>query len=582
MKRIFSGRNGRFREDRASVWRLVLALVLLHGVLLLPIWPGSIRPDSFLFFPLELPALVVLFALPLGRAGIWLRRFLVAVLTILLMLKIANITTYLFFARGFNPVVDPFLVPIAIETLAKTNTGLIAGLAVGTLVLVAFIAGVFVWTGRVFAARRAASLVIGALLALVGGAMWIAPQIVPAHVKLRDPTTFYAVRFATSQVTNVERSLAASAQFKRDAAADPFRDFPQERLLTRLNGKDVLLIFVEAYGAAALDDADGAPAQLLTSWQDRLTHAGYGMRSAWLTSPTFGGGSWLAHGTFVAGLWIDDHQRYNTLFISDRKTLIGDFKSAGWRTAAVMPLFTRAWPEGQFFGYDVIYDAHNLGYAGPSFGYVTMPDQYTLSAFHQREMTALPRVPVMAEIALGSSHLPWTPRAHIVPWEQVGDGSIFATAREGSEADIDWRDFDKMREHYTKAITYAMESVFSYAATQVSSPALIIILGDHQPIPIVSGNDATHNVPIHILSRDPADLAAFAGWTSGLTPDAQSPVWKMDAMRAHILNAYSGDEPQRGVAPEGALPVSSEDPPPDGLPLEGWSPQASPPHTMVP
>ena len=96
-----------------------------------------------------------------------------------------------------------------------------------------------------------------------------------------------------------------------------------------------------------------------------------------------------------------------------------------------------------------------------------------------------------------------------------------------------------MRDQYEKAVSYAIKTVFSYAETQVTDPALIIILGDHQPIPLVAGTSASHEVPIHILSRDPALLASFEGWTEGLTPHAQSPVWKMDAMRGHILKAFS-------------------------------------------
>ncbi|MDP1587795.1 MAG: sulfatase-like hydrolase/transferase, partial [Prosthecobacter sp.] len=327
--------------------------------------------------------------------------------------------------------------------------------------------------------------------------------------------------------------------FKRDVAADPYRGIPGERLLTRLKGNDVLLIFVEAYGRAALIAPDGAPAAQLTASELALREAGYSMRSTWLVSPTFGGASWLAHGTFVAGLWIEDHQRYNTLFVSEHQTLIHDFSRAGWRTAAVMPLFTRPWPEGGFFGFDAIYTGNNLGYAGPSFGYITMPDQFALSAFHRRELAAQDRRPIMAEMALNSSHLPWTPRPHFLPWDAIGDGSVFAAAREGSEADIDWLDAGKMKVNYEKAITYAIQTVFSYAESQVKDPALLIIVGDHQPISMVAGTAAGHEVPIHILSRDPALLESFEGWTDGLMPGAQSPVWKMDAMRGHILNAFS-------------------------------------------
>ena len=60
--------------------------------------------------------------------------------------------------------------------------------------------------------------------------------------------------------------------------------------------------------------------------------AGFGSKSGFLHSPTFGGLSWLAHSTLQSGLWIDNQQRYDQLLASDRMTLTGAFKQAGWRT----------------------------------------------------------------------------------------------------------------------------------------------------------------------------------------------------------------------------------------------------------
>ena len=54
-----------------------------------------------------------------------------------------------------------------------------------------------------------------------------------------------------------------------------------------------------------------------------------------------------------------------------------------------------------------------------------MPDQYVLSAFQRMELAKAHHTPVMAEIDLVSSHTPWAPLPHMVPWNQVGDGSIF-------------------------------------------------------------------------------------------------------------------------------------------------------------
>src|SRR5690606_32636838 len=103
--------------------------------------------------------------------------------------------------------------------------------------------------------------------------------------------------------------------------------------------------------------------------------------------------------------------------VSRRATLMHDFGRAGWRTVGVMPQITHGWPEAAFYGFDKTYTAPDLGYRGRHFNYMTMPDQYTLAAFTARELAAEDRPPVMAEIGLVSSHLPWTPLPKPVPWD---------------------------------------------------------------------------------------------------------------------------------------------------------------------
>ena len=102
------------------------------------------------------------------------------------------------------------------------------------------------------------------------------------------------------------------------------------------------------------------------------------MRSGFLTAPMVGGQSWLAHASLLSGLWIDNQGRYRALLASPRRTLLHLAQAAGWRTAAVMPAITLAWPEAGYFGYDRVLAAADLGYRGLPFNWVTMPDQFTL------------------------------------------------------------------------------------------------------------------------------------------------------------------------------------------------------------
>ena len=101
-------------------------------------------------------------------------------------------------------------------------------------------------------------------------------------------------------------------------------------------------------------------------------------------------------------------------------------RDAGWRTVSVVPSNERAWPVGAVvlrLRRDAA-TARNMGYRGPTFSYARMPDQYTWKHFYDSEL-ARPHAPVMAEIDFVSSHTPWTPLPRLVPWSEVGDGSVF-------------------------------------------------------------------------------------------------------------------------------------------------------------
>ena len=211
----------------------------------------------------------------------------------------------------------------------------------------------------------------------------------------------------------------------------------------------MLLVFVESYGRVAVEDSSFSPGvhAVLDDGTRRLRAAGYSSRSAFLTSPTFGAASWLAHATLQSGLWVDSQQRYDQLLRADRLTLTEAFGRAGWRTVADVPANTKDWPEGEaFYGFDQMYDSRNVGYEGPEFGYASMPDQYTLEHFRRTELAPTGRDPVMAEIDLVSSHHPWTPLPQLVPWDQVGDGSVFDGMPErGEPSDVVFRDPDAVR-----------------------------------------------------------------------------------------------------------------------------------------
>ena len=289
---------------------------------------------------------------------------------------------------------------------------------------------------------------------------------------------------------------------------------------------------------------------MLDAGSRRLRASGYAARSAFLTSPTFGGVSWLAHATLQSGLWVDNQWSYDRLLSGDRTSLNKAFGRAGWRTVAVLPSDRGAWPEGQaYYGFDTIYDSSSLGYAGPGFGFSSMPDQYALKAFERRELGAGRRAPVMAEIDLASSHGPWAPLPSMLPWDGMGDGSVFERIHGRAEsAAALWSHRDRVPAAYMTSIAYSLTALISFVERYGDDHLVLVLLGDHQPASIISGFGGNHDVPITVIARDPKVIARISawGWQNGLRPGSGAPVWRMDAFRDRFLAAYSG--------PAGAVP----------------------------
>jgi hypothetical protein len=73
-----------------------------------------------------------------------------------------------------------------------------------------------------------------------------------------------------------------------------------------------------------------------------------------------------------------------------------------------------------------------------------------------------------------------------------------------------------------------------------------VAVGDEQPLPIVSGQTTSHDVPISIIARDPSVMKRIKGWDwqAGLLPSPHAPVWRMSAFRDRFLTAYG---PQRAA-----------------------------------
>jgi hypothetical protein len=328
------------------------------------------------------------------------------------------------------------------------------------------------------------------------------------------------------------------------ASRSSYREVPG--LLDRLDGRDVVLAFVESYGVSAVEDPRYAPivGPRLTAMEDAAREAGLHLATGSLRAPSQGGMSWLGHGSVLSGLWLENQLRYDLLLASDRETLVDDFEAAGYRTVALMPAITMAWPEGQRLGYERVYARDDITYAGPPLNWVTMPDQFTWSFLERSIRGESDGRPLFAEIGLISSHAPWTPILPLLDdWDEVDDGRVFERwADQGPTPEELWRDTERVREHYARSVGYAVDVLGSYASRFVDDRTLLIALGDHQPAPMITGEQAQRDVPVHVFARDPELLEPFVAWgfrPGGFPPQgAKAP--RMDAFRDWFVAAFSG------------------------------------------
>ncbi len=542
-RRAVPGGPGR---GRVRTGLTALALVLVWAALVAPDQPIHLTPSAFARVPLEgLVLLAVAVVLP-TRARRLLAWVVGPLLALVVILKILDIGFFAAFDRPFDPYQDVSYAGIGSETLRSSLGAADAHLVIAGVV--ALVVAVLVL--MTLAVRRLTRVAAGnrrwtlrAVAAL--GAVWVLSWAFGAHLVSHTPiASTSAAGLVADKVSQLRADIRDPAVFAKAIADDRLRDTPTDQLLTGLRGKDVVLAFVESYGKVAVQGSAFSPRvdAVLDSGTKRLQAAGFSSRSAFLTSPTFGGISWLAHSTMQSGVWVNTRRRYDQLVKTSRFTLSDAFRRAGWRTVDDVPSNNRAWSVGSsFYHFDKVYDRRDVGYRGPTFAYASMPDQYVLSALQRLELAKRHRRHVFAEVDLVSSHTPWTRIPRLIDWRRVGNGSVFSrTPVEATSKGALWSDSARVRTAYGHSIEYTLNSLVSFVQHYRDPNLVLVVLGDHQPSTIVSGQGASHDVPISVIAHDPAVLKRIGGWgwNGGLRPSARAPVWPMSAFRDRFLSAF--------------------------------------------
>ena len=539
----------------------VLAFLLVLFAVLSPDNSRGPTPGAFVRLPLEGLVIVALAVLLPARPRKIVATGIGIALGLLTIVKLIDLGSFAILSRPYNLVLDWAFLPDGLEFLG-TSLGRVGQIGVVVVIVLLVLAVPTLMSlsvlrlTRIAARHRTGGIRVVAALTVV----WIASAVLGVHVV---PGQRFAAKSAVDLTLDrfgrIQDGIHDHTVFAKEAKIDAFANTPPDQLLTGLRGKDVILAFVESYGRSALQDPRYSPGvdAVLDAGTKQLKADGFAARSGFLTSPTAGGGSVLAHATLTSALWINNRQRYRNLTTSNRLNLDTAFKKASWQTVGVMPGVTEAWPEGAFYQFDKLYAEKDLGYKGPSFGWATMPDQYTLAQWQKLKNSGPNHTPTMMEIPLLSSHIPWAPLPTMIPWDQIGDGSVFtAIHAAGKKSSSVWRHNDDVRAEYGKSIQYSLSALISYMDKYADKNTVLVFLGDHQPVQMVVGKGAGRDVPITIVAKDPAvlDRVSSWNWQDGLRPGPDAPVWKMSDFRDKFLTAFG---PQGATTPAAASAVTA-------------------------
>jgi hypothetical protein len=532
-------------EQRGRAWRwtsMLVALVLLNGsVTFHNVWPtlGVHWPGEL---SVELAVLLLLLALSNAWLGPTAPRA-VAVLSALVVLfalgRYGDVTAPALYGREVNLYWDaPRLVSVVQMLARAASTWQVIAVLGGALVVLILLYLLAHWSLRrvdsVLRNERTARLVFGTGSALLI-ASFLAQQLsdqVPRVPRFSIPVS----RTYATQVARIVDALS-SRRVARILPPSP----PLHSNLEALAGSDVLLVFFESYGSVTYDRAEYE--RVVEPARERLAKAlndtGRGAASAFVLSPTFGGQSVLAHLSLLSGIEVRDSTHYALLMTQKRQTLVSAFKTAGYRTVAVMPGMRQDWPEGAFYGFDDIYDAAKLHYGGPAFGYFRIPDQYTLAALEAGELQREPRKPLFVFFPTVSTHMPFRPVPPFQPdWRRLLSAEPYDAAplQRALAQRTDWT---AMGKSYVSSVAYFFDVLASYLRERASDDEVLIVLGDHQPAANVSGEGAPWDVPVHIISRRRDILEALErhGFRSGLKP-MRPDAGKMNELAPWLLDAF--------------------------------------------
>ncbi len=534
--RAFEG----IRRGAAGWVALVAALLLLNlSLTFRNVWPTlAIRPSAELSPDLAVAILgILLVRWWTGRVSARFLRGAAVVWVLLLAGRYVDVTTRALYGRDVNPYWDLRHVPSVgamFATVAEPwQMALFLGAAVAAPV-------------AVYAAARWCVGQLGRVAAGPGGRRLLgAAAGVVAALFAADQAGWRPVdrlRFADPVASAYAREAYELAYEMSGAGVAELGPPPVLRSdLSRVAGADVLLIFMESYGAVSWERpvfVEGLAASRSQLAAD-VRETGREVVSARVESTTFGGESWLAHISLLSGTEVREDRSNVRLMAQERDTLVTVFQRGGYRALAIVPGMLVAWPEGAFYGYDEIYDHDRLDYRGPPFGWWSINDQYALARVDRLEIEPRDRTPRFVFFSTLSTHAPFTPAppyqadwARVLSTKPYDDDVLYAAWSEQP----DWLNLGPS---YVQALRYAYATVGGYLRLRADRDLVMILVGDHQPPALVSGEGASWDVPVHVIASRPKLLDRLRDhrFSNGLAPGSRT-VARMDTLLPLLLDAF--------------------------------------------
>lgn len=312
--------------------------------------------------------------------------------------------------------------------------------------------------------------------------------------------------------------------------------------LAVLGGRDLYLIMLESVGAVTYDDR-GMAAVLgprRSAFEQEVRAAGKSVVSAFVRSPTFAGGSDLAHLGLLSGMDMSVPRRHDLLLTTQRPILTQLMRAYGYQTFGVYHAVFWDWPERVFYGYDTYVDARALAYRGPALGSWVIPDQFAFAKFeqlHPRRAGDKPRFVFFPTI---TNHLPFSPVPPYQPdWTRILGEQPFDAA-EVARLQAQAPDWLQMRPGYVGMVDYTYRWLAGYLSQPFARDAVHVLVGDHQPAASVTGEGASWDVPVHVVTSDPHLLQRLQalGFAPGMQPP-RAPLGGLHDLTSLLLQALS-------------------------------------------